>query len=227
MADEKLKTEFLMDVGRKEKRLPKGFEEFTGTELCVEFLDSIFNYCVYLIYIEDKKIKLEEEAQVRKIPAPTLLASETIQLTKKAKRMADNYSRLIYMNRSIGQQLVLESELLPECKDRLQFKTKMYLNKDNDNGFYNAIVKLFVFAMKKAIRDVEKANKGSEYMERVEIEVDRLFKTNVFNNALRNQEKKKLIQKYPELGNLKPEEIKAGDKLTEKLYRRSQIKSQL
>lgn len=103
----------------------------------------------------------------------------------------------------------------------------MYLNKDNDNGFYNAIVKLFVFAMKKAIRDVEKANKGSEYMERVEIEVDRLFKTNVFNNALRNQEKKKLIQKYPELGNLKPEEIKAGDKLTEKLYRRSQIKSQL
>lgn len=58
-------------------------------------------------------------------------------------------------------------------------------------------------------------------MERTEVEIDRLFKTNVFNIAARNQEKKKLVQKFPDLANLKPEEIKVGTNLNERLHRRS------
>jgi hypothetical protein len=57
---------------------------------------------VYLIKIEDKKLKLEEDARARKIPVPRLLQSETGRLNSKAKRMADNYGRLIFLNRSIG-----------------------------------------------------------------------------------------------------------------------------
>jgi len=64
-------------------------------------------------------------------------------------------------------------------------------------------------------------------MERVEIEIDRLFKTNVFNLAARNQERKKLLTRFPELSNFKPEELKADKKMIEKLTRRNQIKSLL
>jgi hypothetical protein len=49
----------LMDCGKKQKRLPRGFEEFVNSDLCAEFAESIFEYCVYLIKVEDKKQRLE------------------------------------------------------------------------------------------------------------------------------------------------------------------------
>jgi len=100
--DENNQKEYFMDVGKKQKKLPRGFEEFVHSDLCAEFADSIYDYCVYLIKIEDKKLKLEEDARARKIPVPRLLQSETGRLNSKAKRMADNYGRLIFLNRSIG-----------------------------------------------------------------------------------------------------------------------------
>lgn len=64
-------------------------------------------------------------------------------------------------------------------------------------------------------------------MERVEAEIDRLFKTNVFNQAARNQERKRMLTKYPELKNFDENELqmKKIDKVIEKLQRRSMIKS--
>lgn len=50
-------------------------------------------------------------------------------------------------------------------------------------------------------------DKGSEYMERVEVEIDRLFKTNVFNQAARIQERRKMLVKYPELKNFEEKEL--------------------
>ena len=63
-------------------------------------------------------------------------------------------------------------------------------------------------------------------MERVEVEIDRLFKTNVFNQAARIQERKKMLVKYPELKNFEEKELqmKKIDKVIEKLQKRSQIK---
>ena len=91
-----------MDTGKRQKRMPKGLEEFVHSELGSEFLDSVYDYCVYLIKMEEKKKQLEIDARERRTPMPLLLNSETDRLSEKAKRMADNYGRLIFMNRSIG-----------------------------------------------------------------------------------------------------------------------------
>lgn len=102
MSDDKIKSEFLWSFGRKEKKMPRGFEDFVNSNLCVEFLDSIFDYCSFLFFIEDKKSELEAEAKDRNMVSPRLLQSETTRLERKTKRMADNYGKLIYLNRSIG-----------------------------------------------------------------------------------------------------------------------------
>ena len=190
--DENNQKEYLMERGTK-PRLPEGFKEFVYSDLCAEFADSIYDYCIFLIKIEDKKLKLEEDARTRRLPMPRLLQSETDKLNRKAKRMADNYGRLIIMNRSIGWKLHKDGDAFDTCRDRLQFKSQIYKNKENDNGFFSAVVKLFGHALRKTIKALEAAEKGSEYMERVEIEIDRLFRTNVFNIAARNQERKKLL----------------------------------
>ena len=52
------------------KKLPKGFEEFVHSPLCGEFVDSIHDYCEYLLKIDLKKTELERDAKERKIPAP-------------------------------------------------------------------------------------------------------------------------------------------------------------
>ena len=57
--NENYQKEYLMDCGKRQKRLPRGFEEFVNSDLCAEFAESIFEYCVYLIKVEDKKQRLE------------------------------------------------------------------------------------------------------------------------------------------------------------------------
>ena len=212
-----------MDTGKKQRRMPRGFEEFVNSDLCAEFAESIFDYCMYLIKVEDKKRQLEEDARIKRIPAPVMLQSEHDRLSQLAKRMADNYGRLIFLNRSIGQQLGQDDDPAAHCNDRLQFKTKIYLNKDNDNGFFNAVVKLFARALRNVVKELEEKEKGGEYMERVEVEIDRLFKTNVFNQAARNQERKKMLIKHPELRNFEEKELqmKKIDKVIEKLQKRA------
>lgn len=98
------RQEFMMDCGKKEKKIPRGFEDFINSDLCADILTSLFEYCIFLIRIEDKKLKLEAEAKQLNIPVPSLLASETTRLQQKARQVSDNYARFLYMNRSIGQQ---------------------------------------------------------------------------------------------------------------------------
>ena len=64
-------------------------------------------------------------------------------------------------------------------------------------------------------------------MERVEAEIDRLFKTNVFNTAARTQEKNNLFKKYPALGNMTSKETKYENLRNDKLTQRARIMSQM
>ena len=82
--------------------MPRGFEHFVNQPLCHQLCESILDYCKYLIKLDKKKVQLEEDAKLRKIPAPKVLRSETDKLNLKAKRMGDNYGKLIFMHRSIG-----------------------------------------------------------------------------------------------------------------------------
>lgn len=79
--DPSCQKEFLMDVGKRQKRMPNGFEEFVRSSLGADFLDSIFDYCVYLIKMEDKKTQLEKDARNRRTQLPRLLHSETERLS--------------------------------------------------------------------------------------------------------------------------------------------------
>lgn len=104
-----------------------------------------------------------------------MLQSEVDRLNLKAKRMADNYGRFFFLNRSIGQKIKPTDDLLARCNDKLQFRTKISINKENDIHFHNSVVKLFAHALRPTYSKLD--------MERVESEIDRLFKTNVFNLA--------------------------------------------
>lgn len=79
------------------------------------------------------------------------------------------------------------------------------------------MVKLFQFALKKPIKELEMLEGGFEYYERVDVEINRLFKTNVFNVAARNEERRKLLQQYPELAPLKLDEMKNEKKIADRL----------
>ena len=78
------------------QELPRHFEHFVSTPLCLELCESILDYCKYLIKLDKKKQQLEKDARLRKIPPPKVLRSETDKLNLKAKRMSDNYGRLIF-----------------------------------------------------------------------------------------------------------------------------------
>ena len=87
---------------KKGRDLARGFEQFVSTPLCTDLCESILDYCKYLIKLDKKKRQLEQDARLRKIPAPQVLRSEKDKLNLKAKRMSDNYGRLIFKYRSTG-----------------------------------------------------------------------------------------------------------------------------
>ena len=70
-----------------------------NAEECVFCFTNASNF-TFLLY--NKKKQLEQDAKIRGIPAPKVLRSETDKLNLKAKRMADNYAKLIFTYRSIG-----------------------------------------------------------------------------------------------------------------------------
>ena len=61
-------------------KLPKGFETFVHSDLACEFVTSIYDYCTYLLKLDDKKKELEADAKERKIPPPKILKSELDRL---------------------------------------------------------------------------------------------------------------------------------------------------
>lgn len=117
----------------KNKGLPRGFDHFVNTPLCCELCESILDYCKYLIKLDKKKQQLEKDAKLRGIPAPKVLRSETDKLTKKAKRMSDNYGRLIFRYRSTG---FLEEGQELNVKGFIKFKSIIQNNSVNDVAFY-------------------------------------------------------------------------------------------
>ena len=178
---------------KKGRELARGFEHFVTTPLCTELCESILDYCKYLIKLDKKKKQLEHDAKLRKIPAPKVLRSETDKLNLKAKRMSDNYGRLIFKYRSTG--FLDEGEEL-NVKGFIKFRSIIQNNSSNDVAFYQATVKLFGMVL---IECFERQDFPT-----VIIELERLFKTNLFNESHRVQERVKLEDQYPELRDFSP-----------------------
>lgn len=144
------------------------------SKLFVELAQSILDYTFYLIRLEDKKMQLEKDAKARNIPMPKILRAEVDELNDKAKRMSDNYGRLIFGFKSLG----IESDgtdPINKLHSSLQFKTRISLNRQNDETFYEDIIKIYTKALRKAFYETEKW--------RVEEEIARLFRSNAFNKS--------------------------------------------
>ena len=146
--------------------------------MCVELCESILDYCKYLIKLDKKKKDLELDAMKRKLPAPAVLRSELDRLNKKAKRMGDNYGKTLFAHRSIG---ATDDGVEDKCHSFLTFKSAIYSNQDNDNCFYRSLTRLFT----KTLLEFFEKNE----MPIVEKEIERLFRTNVFNSSERSQER--------------------------------------
>ena len=154
------------------RALPKGFEGFVNSALCKELCDAVLDYCKYLMKLDKKKKQLETDAKLRGIPTPKVLRSETDKLNLKAKRMADNYGKLIFTYRSIGFS---DEGVEDNIKGFIKFKSVITNNSKNDQAFYQSIVRLYGKVL-------------SEFFERVDLpmvimELERLFKTNLFNES--------------------------------------------
>lgn len=113
--------------------MPRGFEHFVTTPLCQHLCESILEYCKYLLKLDFKKKQLEKDAKLRGIAPPKVLRSETDKLKLKAKRMSDNYGKLIFMYRSIGFS---GDNVESHHTSFIKFKSVIDHNSKNDIAFY-------------------------------------------------------------------------------------------
>ena len=160
---------------RNGKELPRGFEYFVGTPLCRDLCESILDYIKYLIKLDQKKRQLEQDAKLRNIPPPKVLRSETDKLQLKAKRMGDNYGRLIFTHRSLGFS---DEGAEHRAHSYIKFKSIIDSNSKNDIAFYQSLTHLFG----KVLSECFERND----LPKVIIELERLFKTNLFNESSRS-----------------------------------------
>ena len=117
---------------------------------------------------------MEQDAKLRRIPPPKVLRSETDKLNLKAKRMSDNYGRLIFKYRSTGN---IEDGHEENVKGFIKFRSIIQNNTTNDVAFYQACVRLFGLVFAECF---ERADLPAVIME-----LERLFRTNLFNESNR------------------------------------------
>ena len=186
------------------KKLPKGFEQFIESEFCLEMGDSIRDYCECMLSLNKKKEQLATDAKARKIPEPKILKYEFDQVQRKAKRMSNNYARLVYQYRSVGNP---DDDPLNKCNSQLQFSTIIIKNKNQHFYFYDRLCALFQKTMTEFYFHPDEKQK-------VEEEISRLFRTNAFNETERHNKHSHKLNQYKALRDIpavaygKPEMLK-------------------
>ena len=101
--------------------------------------------------------------------------------------MGENYSRLIFTHRSIG---CTEDGATDNINGFIKFRSVIQNNAKNDQAFYKSVVRLFGKVLSESIE-----NRAD--LPAVIIELERLFKTNLFNESSRSQERIALEDEYP------------------------------
>lgn len=90
--------------------------------------------------------------------------------------MGDNYGKTLFAYRSVGPPSEEK-----KCNSFLTYKSAIYKNHKNDNDFYSSLVKLLTNTLLECFERNE--------WPLVEKEIERLFRTNVFNSSERSQER--------------------------------------
>jgi len=142
---------------------------------------------------------LELDAKLRKIPHPKVLRSENAQLNLNAKRMSDNYGRLIFKFRSTGNADTQQDE---NVKGFIKFRSIIQNNSVNDVAFYQSVVRLFGIVLSECFDRAD--------LPTVIMELERLFKTNLFNESARSLERVKMEEQYPMMKEFSAQELNAN-----------------
>ena len=90
--------------------------------------------------------------------------------------MGDNYGKTLFAYRSVGSPSQEK-----RCNSFLTYKSAIIKNSKNDVEFYNSLVKLLTNTLVDCFERSE--------FPLVEKEIERLFRTNVFNSSERSQER--------------------------------------
>ena len=190
----------------KNGALPRGFENFVISPLCFDLCGSILDYCKYLIKLEKKKLSLEADANLRNLPSPRVLRAENDKLNLKAKLMGRNYSKLLFTHRSIGNT---DERAADSINGYIKFKSVIQNNSKNDSAFYNCVVRLFGKVLAENFPKID--------LPTVIMELERLFKTNLFNETSRSQERAALEERYPQMREFTDEQLNFPKKREESL----------
>jgi len=89
-------------------------------------MQALLEYCRELFRLENKQAVLEQEAKQRGFEIPQVLPSEKKKLNEKAKHMANAYSWIVFLKRSISDKQA------SQCHSFMQFKSKILANSKND-----------------------------------------------------------------------------------------------
>ena len=120
--------------------------------------------------------------------------------------MGDNYGKLIFMHRSIG---FVEEGSEAKANSYIKFRSVIDHNSKNDIAFYQSVVRLYGKVL-------------SECFERndlptVIMELERLFKTNLFNESARSQSKNAMEDQYPALKDFSAHELNVNPTKSEQM----------
>ncbi|CAD8151204.1 unnamed protein product [Paramecium octaurelia] len=112
--------------------LPKDFSKFITERLFMDFLLTIYDYCVELHKLEKKQAILDQQSKERTGVAPKLLSSETDKINQKLKEISEIYSQILLKkgtyNIIIKDQKFFETliyfitQVLKEVFDKSDFK---------------------------------------------------------------------------------------------------------
>ncbi|CAK66031.1 unnamed protein product (macronuclear) [Paramecium tetraurelia] len=112
--------------------LPKDFSKFITERLFMDFLLTIYDYCVELHKLEKKQSILDQQSKERTGIAPKLLSSETDKINQKLKEISEIYSRILLKKGSyniiIKDQKFFETliyfitQVLKEVFDKSEYK---------------------------------------------------------------------------------------------------------
>ena len=102
-----------------------------------------------------------------------MLPSEKKKLYEKAKKMADKYSWIVFVHKSIG------TKNSDNCHSFMQYKSRILSNQKHDRFFYETMMIFSAKVLQQAFR--------KEDIPKLEEEISRLFRSNAFNISSRMQ----------------------------------------
>jgi protein phosphatase 1 regulatory subunit 36 len=187
--------------------LPGGFKRQIFDPAYKDLLQAILDYCRELFRLENKQKSLEVEAKQRGLPVPQVLPSEKRKLLEKAKKMALKYSYIIFQRKSEAAQPGLS------LTEYMKAKIQAVGNQKADKNFYETMILFTARVLQPAFDKTD--------IQKLEVELNRLFRTNAFNISERTQTEERRFKKYPQL---KPPQKKED---TKELITRYAMKSRV